>query len=192
MRAMNKVGYESLIRPMMGDRRYNHSLNVAKEAVTLAKLYGADEEKAYIAGILHDITKELPFDEQLQIMQDGGIILDNVQKTAPKLWHGISGSVYIQKDPGITDPDIINAIRYHTTGRAGMSLLERVIFVADFTSEERDYNGAQIMRQKSRESLEEAMIYGFQFTLCDLTQRKLAIHPDEVFCYNDIILNEGK
>ena len=189
---MNKVGYESLIRPMMGDRRYNHSINVANEAVTLAKLYGADEEKAYIAGILHDITKELPFDEQLQIMQEGGIILDNVQKTAPKLWHGISGSVYIQTNPGIKDPDIINAIRYHTTGRAGMSLLEKVIFVADFTSEERDYDGAEIMRQKSRESLEEAMIFGFQFTLCDLTKRKLAIHPDEVFCYNDIILNEGK
>ena len=189
---MNKVGYESLIRPLMGDRRYNHSINVAKEAVTLAKLYGADEEKAYIAGILHDITKELPIDEQLQIMQDGGIILDNVQKTAPKLWHGISGSVYIQTNPGIKDPDIINAIRYHTTGRAGMSLLEKVIFVADFTSEERDYDGAEIMRQKSRESLEEAMIFGFQFTLFDLTKRKLAIHPDEVFCYNDIILNEGK
>ena len=73
-----------------------------------------------------------------------------------------------------------------------MSLLEKVIFVADFTSEERDYDGAEIMRQKSRESLEEAMIFGFQFTLCDLTKRKLAIHPDEVFCYNDIILNEGK
>lgn len=189
---MNTVDYKSVIRPLMGERRYNHSVNVSKEAVTLARLYGADEEKAYTAGILHDITKELPKDEQLQIMRSGGIILDDVQKNAPKLWHGISGSVYIQSKLGVTDPDIINAIRYHTTGRAGMSLLEKVIFVADFTSEERDYNGADIMRKKSRESLEEAMIYGFQFTLCDLSSRRLAIHPDEVFCYNEIILNEVK
>lgn len=181
--------YQSIIRKMMGDYRFTHSVNVAVEAVELAKLYGADEHKAYVAGILHDITKELPHEEQLQIIKDGGIILDDVQKIAPKLWHSVSGSVYIRTKLGITDKDIINAIRYHTTGRAGMSLLEKIIYTADFTSAERSYNGADIMREKSRRSLEEAMIYSCQFTLQNLSAKEAAIHPDQFFCYNDLVLN---
>lgn len=173
----------------MGDYRYTHSLNVAQEAVVLAKLYGCDENKAYIAGILHDVTKEIPKDEQLQIIRDGGIILDSVQQNAPKLWHSISGSVYVQTRLGISDSDIINAIRYHTTGRAGMSLLEKIIYTADYTSAERSYNGADIMREKSRKSLEEAMIFSCQFTLQNLSSKEAAIHPDQIFCYNDLVLN---
>ena len=175
----------------MGDFRYTHSINVAKEAVTLAKLYGCDEEKAYIAGILHDVTKEIPKDEQLQIIRDGGIILDSVQKNAPKLWHSISGSVYVQTHFAIKDADIINAIRYHTTGRAGMSLLEKIIYTADYTSEERSYPGADIMREKSRKSLEEAMVFSCQFTLQNLSSKEAAIHPDQLFCYNELVL-KGK
>ena len=186
---MNLGDYKKIIKPMMSDKRYNHCVNVAKEAVHLAKKYGADEEKAAIAGMLHDITKEMDKEEQLQIILDSGIILDNVQKSAPKLWHGLTGSLYIKKNLGIDDEDILNAIRYHTTGRAGMSLLEKIIFVADFTSEERTYKGVETMRKKSRKSLEEAMIFGFKFTFTDLSERELAIHPDEVYCYNEIVLN---
>lgn len=186
---MNLNDYKEIIKPMISERRYIHCVNVSKEAVFLANKYGADEEKAAIAGMLHDITKEMDNDEQLQIIHDSGIILDNVQKKAPKLWHGITGSLYIKNNLGIDDEDILNSIRYHTTGRAGMSILEKVIFVADFTSDERTYNGVETMREKSRKSLEEAMLYGFRFTFSDLTKRGLAIHPDEIFCYNEIVLN---
>lgn len=188
--SMDVVDYKKIIRPMMGDYRYNHSVNVADEAVALASVYGADAQKAYVAGLLHDITKEVPKEEQLQIIYDGGIILDNVQKNAPKLWHSISGSVYVQTKLGITDSDIINAIRYHTTGRANMSLLEKIIYIADYTSKERNYNGVEIMREKSRKSLEDAMIFSFQFTFNNLSSKECAIHPDEVFAYNDIVLNK--
>lgn len=186
---MNISEYMEIIRPRMSEHRFIHSVNVSKEAVKLAKLYGADEEKAEIAGILHDITKETSTEEQLQIIVDSGIILDDIQKEAPKLWHGLSGSLYIKKNLGITDEDILNAICYHTTGRAGMSLLEKIIFIADFTSEERTYKGISTMRKKSRKSLEEAMLYGFKFTFSDLSRRELAIHPDELACYNEIVLS---
>lgn len=186
---MSITEYKKIIKSMMSENRYNHCVNVSKEAVKLAKRYGGDEEKAAVAGILHDITKEMPKEEQLQIMLDSGIILDDIQKNAPKLWHGISGSVYIKKHFGIEDEDILNAICYHTTGRAGMSLLEKIIFVADFTSEERTYKGVATMRKKSRKSLEDAMLYGFKFTFSDLSSRELAIHPDELACYNEIVLN---
>lgn len=186
---MNIGEYKKIIKPLMSEYRYNHSVNVSKEAVRFAKRFGADEEKAAIAGILHDITKELPKEEQLQIILDSGIILDNIQKNAPKLWHGLSGSLYIKKHLGIDDEDILNAIHYHTTGRAGMSLLEKIIFVADFTSEERTYKGVATMRKKAKKSLENAMLYGFKFTFSDLTSRELAIHPDELSCYNELVLN---
>ncbi len=122
MSALNISDYKKIIRERMGDYRFSHSVNVAKEAKKLAKHYGADENKAEIAGILHDITKEMPKEQQLQIIIDSGIILDNVQLHAPKLWHGMSGSIVVRDELGIDDEDILNAIRYHTTGRAGMQL----------------------------------------------------------------------
>ncbi len=187
---MNIEEYKKIIKPMMSEQRYNHCINVSKEAVKLAKRYGGDETKAELAGVLHDITKELPKEEQLQIISESGIILDETQKNAPKLWHSISGSAYVNNKLNINDADIINAIRYHTTGRAGMSLLEKIIFIADYTSAERTYKGVKTMRKKSRKSLEEAMLYGFKFTFCDLASRELAIHPDELFCYNEIVSNK--
>lgn len=186
---MNLDEYKNLIKSKMSEHRFIHSVNVSKEARKLAKIYGADAEKAAIAGILHDITKEMPVEEQLKIITDSGIILDNVQKNAPKLWHGISGSIYIKENLDINDADILNAIRYHTTGRSGMSLLEKIIFVADFTSQERTYKGVSTMRKKSRKTLDEAMLYGFKFTFSDLSKRELAIHPDELACYNEIVLS---
>ncbi|MCR5653400.1 MAG: bis(5'-nucleosyl)-tetraphosphatase (symmetrical) YqeK [Ruminococcus sp.] len=184
---MNKAEYLSLINERMGERRYIHSVNVAKSAVELARHYGADVEKAEIAGILHDCCKEIPRDEMLQIMTDGGIILDAVEKGTSKLWHAIAGSVFVRDNLKINDDDIINAIRYHTTGRAGMSLLEKVIFIADFISDERDYKGVEIMRKKAFNCLEDAMLFGLQFTITDLTARKLTIHTNALACYNDII-----
>ena len=189
---MDNPDYKKIIRELMGDYRYEHSVNVADEAVTLAELYGGDVKKAYTAGILHDVTKELPNDKQLQIINDGGIILDDVQKQAPKLWHAISGSVYIQTELGITDSDIINAIRYHTTGRANMSLLEKIIYIADYTAKGRDYNGVEVMRELSRKSLEDAMIFSYQFTINKLSSLESAIHPDEIYGYNDIVLKRNR
>ena len=181
--------YKEIIRPMMGERRFNHSVNVSKEAVRLAEKYGADVKKAAVAGILHDITKEVDFENQLQIIRSGDIILTDVEKNTNKLWHAISGSVYIQKELSITDEDIINAVRYHTTGRANMSLLEKVIFLADFTSEERDYPDVDVIRQKAEISLEDGMLYGIQFTLSSLLKRQGYLSLDAIEAYNEILFN---
>lgn len=186
---MTLSDYKDIIKPLMSERRYNHCVNVAIEAVRLAKKYGADPIKAEVAGILHDITKEFVFDEQLQIINSGDIILTEVEKNTNKLWHAISGSVFVQTKLGITDIDIINSIRYHTTGRANMSLLEKVIFVADFTSAERDYTDVDVIRQKAEISLEEGMLYGIQFTLSRLLQRGGYISEDAIDAYNEILLN---
>ena len=183
--------YKALIKTKMGEKRYIHSVNMAKQAVHLAKKYGADVQKAQIAGILHDITKEMPENEQLQLMKNSGIILTKLQMTAPKLWHSISGACYIRDVLGIKDDDIFNAVRYHTTGRSGMSLLEKVIFIADFTGEERDYNGADEMKAAAEESLEKAMEIGLTFSISDLINRRMTVAVETLDAYNELIMNKN-
>ena len=178
--------YEEIIEKRMTSARFRHSKNVAKEAVRLAKKYGADVEKAEIAGILHDATKESSDEEQLELIERAGIELTALERSTRKLWHAISGAAFVQVELGITDPDIINAIRYHTTGRAGMSLLEKVIFIADFTSAERDYDGVDKMRKVADKNLEDAVLEGMSFTISDLAQRKLTIAPDTFMGYNEV------
>ncbi len=174
----------------LSEFRRVHSLNVAEEAVRFAKKYGGDVEKARLAGLLHDVTKETDNEKQLQIIANGGIILTELEKRSPKLWHSISGACYVRDVIGIDDEDIFNAIRYHTTGRAGMSQLEKLIFLADFTSAERDYPDIDVIRAHSENSLEEGMIYGIKFTISRLTGREALISPDALAAYNDILLNK--
>ncbi len=182
---MTVKDYEEIISKRMRSARFKHSKNVAKEAVRLANKYGADVQKAEIAGILHDATKESSEEEQMELISRAGIELTELERSSHKLWHAISGSAFIQLELGIEDEDIINAIRYHTTGRAGMTLLEKVIFIADFTSAERDYDGVDKMRKVADKSLDDAVLEGMAFTIADLAERKLTIAPDTFEGYNE-------
>ena len=185
---INYPRFHKVLKARMGEKRYIHSCNVSEEAVRLARLYGADEEKAKLSGLLHDVTKETPHGEQLAFMESMNVPLSELERSCPKLWHAISGSVFVKEVMEIADEDICNAIRYHTSGRAGMSLLEKCIFIADFTSAERNYSGVDEMRALTAKSLEEAMRYGLSFSISDLAQKNAAIDPNAVACYNEIVL----
>ena len=185
---MNVNDYYTLAKNTLSERRYTHSVNVAAAAVRLAKKYGEDPLKAEIAGILHDITKELNAENQLQLLESGGIILDDVLKKSPQLFHAITGMVYCRDKLEISDPDILSAIRYHTTARADMSLLEKIIFIADFISDERDYPDVDVMRAECEKSLEDGMLYGLGFVIPDLVSKKRAVHPDAISAYNQLAL----
>lgn len=174
----------------LSEYRRVHSLNVSAEAVRFAEKYGGDVEKARLAGLLHDVTKETDNEKQLQIIENGGIILTELEKRSPKLWHAISGACYVRDVIGIDDPDIFNAIRYHTTARAGMSRLEKIIFLADFTSAERDYPDIDVIREHAEHSLEEGMLYGIKFTISRLVGRGDLVSPDALAAYNDILLSK--
>ncbi len=177
--------YEDIISQRMKAARFRHSKNVAKEAIRLAKKYGADPDKAELAGILHDATKETEADEQMKLIAKAGIQLSTLELESPKLWHAISGSAFVQVELGIEDQEVIDAIRYHTTGRAGMTLLDKVIFIADFISADRDYEGVDRMRQIAEKSLDDAVLEGMAFTIADLAERKLTIAPDTFAGYNE-------
>jgi len=183
-----KEEYVEVIRKRLFEKRFNHSLNVAKEAVRLAKKYGANEKKAEIAGLLHDVMKNTEPKEQLAYMMSKNYPITELELSSDKLWHAMSGSCFVKNELCIEDDDILNAIRYHTTARAGMSLLEKIIYLADFTSEERDYNGVEDMRRAVDKSLEFAMMEALKFSISDLARREMAIHPDTLGAFNEIAL----
>ena len=180
--------YKDLLRARLKPKRFVHSLNVADAARALAQKYGADEEKAFVAGLLHDITKNETDEKQLQIFAQNGIILSDVEKSNPKLWHAMSAPLVLKSELNITDEAILGAVRYHTTGKAGMTLLEKVIYIADYISAERDYPDADVMRTLSAESLEGAALYSLQYTFSSLSKKKLPIHPDSLAFYNELVM----
>ena len=128
-----------LAKKRLSAKRYQHTLNVRRMAVKLAKRWGADPEKAALAALLHDTAKELPREEMLQILNDNAIMAENAQNRPSPVWHGICAAILAQTQWGVEDEEVLSAIRCHTTGKPGMSLLDEIVFLADMTSAERDY-----------------------------------------------------
>lgn len=180
--------YEEIIRPLLTEKRFHHSLCVSQAAISLTEKYGGDRRKAEIAGILHDIMKDQPQDKQLKMMEQFGIILTNVEQAAPKLWHAVLGAAYIKNELHLDDAEILDAVRYHTTGRENMTLMDKIIFIADFISADRDYEGVEDLRKAAGQSLEEAMIAGITYTIKDLASGCKPIHPDTIAAYNQTVL----
>ena len=187
----NKTDYgafKEILKKRLNEKRYYHSLCVADEAKRLAEKYGGDTEKAYLAGLLHDITKNASAEEQLKIFSDFGIIPNEIENGAEKLWHAMSGAAYAEHILGIKDPEIIDAIRYHTTAKAGMSLLAKILYLADFTSANRDYDDVEVIRKYVNESLQKAFVYALQYSIKDLVEQARAVHLDTVAAYNQAVL----
>ncbi len=176
---------EEIKKHLQPERLY-HSIHVAEEAKKLALHYGADPEKAYTAGLLHDILKNTSDEVLLNFFRENGIILTQTEQVSRKTWHAIAGEAYCRRKLSVTDSEILSAIRWHTTARAGMTLLDKVIFIADFISADRDYDGVERMREKAYFSLESAMLEGLQFTLAELIENGWAVHEDSLAAYNEL------
>ena len=184
----NFCDLKKFLEKRLNPNRYYHSLCVADEALRLAEKYGCDQEKAYLAGLLHDITKNSDKEEHLHIFDSFGIILSDIEMSAEKLWHAISGAAFVKNILQIDDENIINAIRYHTTAHANMNLLEKIIYLADFISQDRNYDDVDVIRNLVDESLEKALCYALTYSIKDLLEKGRAIHPDTVSAYNDNVM----
>ena len=180
--------YEQEVQRHLTEKRFYHSQCVAQEAARLAQQYGADVEKARLAGILHDIMKDTPPEQQLKILQDSGILLTKTQRHNRKLWHALAGAAYLQQTLQVKDGDIVEAVRCLTSGKKDMSLLEKVLFVADYISADREYPGVERMRQAAYRSLEEAIVEGVLFTVQELMGQRLPVAAESVEAYNDALL----
>lgn len=183
--------YEKLIKDTLSEYRFTHSMNVAKRARELAKIYHLDEEKAYLAGILHDVTKETDYSLQEKYMDNLGIIPTELEKSNKLVYHQVSGACYVKSVLGIDDDEIFGAIRYHTTGHADMTDFEMLVYLADLTSAERSYPDVDKVRELADRSLTDAMLYATRFTITDLANKNRLIHPDTLFCYNWLVSQQN-
>ena len=184
MCSVNINELRDILKIRLSKKRYTHSLNVADAALKLAEKYGADIEKAYLAGLVHDICKEVPTDEQLAMAQKCRQGIDETEQKIPALYHSAAGSWYGENVLHIHDEDILNAVRYHTTGRAGMSRLEECVYLADLISEDRTYKDVGRMRRLAFEDINGAMLEAARFTLSDVIAKGSFIPENSMQTYN--------
>ena len=129
-------------------------------------------------------------EEQLKKIKSFGIILTDLERNAQKLWHSILGAAYIKNELHITDPEIVDPVLYHTTARADMTLPEKILFIADYISADRRYDGVEEMRRVAYEDLDRAVLLGSRETIRDLAERYMAIHPDTMGAFNWCVMNQ--
>lgn len=180
-----------VIKELLTEKRFRHSLNVAYEAMKLAKKYGANIEKAFTAGLLHDIMKDTPLNKQLNIILKSGIKLTETELESPKIWHQISGAAYIKNYLKLDDEEIISAVRYHTTGRANMTLLQKCVYIGDYISSDRCYEGVDEMRKIAYINIDMATFEGERFTILDNVGKKRLISEDSIKAYNYLLAKLG-
>ena len=161
---------------MLKPKRVPHVRGCEAECIRLAERWGADTEKAAEAGILHDITKKLLLDEQLILCKKYGIINDTAEIESPKLLHAKTGAAVARAEFGV-DEDVYNAILWHTTGREGMTLLEKVVYLGDYIEPTREFDGVDALRRLAYESIDDAMILGLEMSLDDI--RSYGAEPHE-------------
>ena len=160
---------------MMRAKRVPHVIGVEEEAIRLALRWGADPELARHAAILHDCTKYLELEEQLELCRQYGVELDELEKVAVKLLHSKTGACIAREVFG--EPDqVYQAIFWHTTARENMTTLEKVIYLADYIEPNRDFEGVERLRKLAYQDLDRALLLGVETTLQEMEERKLPIH----------------
>lgn len=181
------------LRKTLSEKRYVHSLGVADEAKKLAAKYGGDENRAYIAGLVHDCAKEVPPQDMEGILKKKyGVSVDSMSKLTPKILHGVLGACEAQSKFGIYDPEILDAVKYHTTGKGNMSMLAKIIYIADYIEPNRDFDGVRELRSLAYRDIDEAIIKGIDDTIKDLIKRGLLLHPDTIHARNDLIIKRSQ
>ena len=159
------------LKEKLSQKRYTHSLNVAEECRKLALKYGEDPDKAYFAGLLHDICKEIPDEQQKKIVIESGFSVCREELDTKSLWHAIAGAYFIKTRFSVEDIDILNSVRFHTVGRAGMTRLEEIVYLGDLISADRDYKDVDKMRKIAYTSLNSAMLEAFEYSIKSVVKK---------------------
>ena len=186
------VKYEELYeiaKEKLSEKRFNHTLGVVKRAIQYAEIYNENMEKTKIAAILHDIAKEIPKEESYNMLEKYEVKLDDIEKRNFNLIHSILGAEIAKNEYGLDD-DIVNAIKYHTTGRENKSMLEKIIYLADATEPNRNYmsNENELSLNELVEliktNIDEGLEYTLKWNLQSVLRRNLLVHLNTVKAYN--------
>lgn len=181
-------GIISDLRRTLTRKRFIHSLNVMDTAENLAKEQGYDLEKAKLAGLLHDCARDIKQGELIAICEKRGIGLNYVELAQPYLLHGAAGMILAEEKYGIKDREILNAIRYHTTGRENMTLCEKIIFTADYIEPGREQPGIGTIREMAPMDLDSACLEILGNIIVFVVGKNLMLHGDTVRARNFLLL----
>lgn len=157
--------YEKLIKDRLSKKRFNHSMNVAEACYDLAKKNGADEKRCYLAGLLHDIMKEESKELQREMTVNSGLSPDPAECETPALWHAVAGAAYVRDELKISDAEIIGAIRFHTIGCAQLTLLQKIVYLGDMISDDRDYKDIDKFRKICYDDINIAMSVALTYNI---------------------------
>lgn len=166
--------------------RAAHIFGCEKTAVKLARCWGEDEEKARFAALLHDITKQYSHREQLKFVQKYDILVDGDFDRFPALAHAVTGAAVARAEYGACE-DVVNAIRYHTTGRPGMTKLEKILYLADYIEPTRDFKGLEEARELAYRDLDAAVLRSTADCLTYNLKKLRPIHPITIAAYNEMV-----
>lgn len=174
----------ALLKARLSKKRFTHSVNVARAAYALAERWGADPERAYLAGLLHDCCKELPFPEQKELMQQGPFVVSDTEWLCKPVWHGIAAASYMHAELGIEDAEVLGAARWHTVGKANMTRLEEIVYMADLISAERTYRDVDRFRKMAQNDLDKAMLCAFEYAIESVMKKQTPLPVSTVEAYN--------
>lgn len=168
--------------------RFRHSRDVCQTAVRLAEHWDADIEKCRIAGILHDCARNLKGQELLKTARNFGLIPNEFELIQPALIHASLGALIAEKRFGVTDPEVLQAIRRHTTGSTNMTKMDKIIYLADCIEPGRHYAGMQRIREIADKNLNEAVMAAFDHSILFVIAHGGILHPNSIEGRNCLLM----
>lgn len=176
------------VQSQMSSKRFQHVLGVEQSAIQLAEKYGVSIEQASIAALTHDYAKERSDKEMRELIFHEKLDLEWLDYGS-NIWHGPLGALLVERELGISNLDILNAIKHHTVGAEMMSLLEQVIYVADYIEPGRDFPGVEQVRTLAADDLQAAVGFETKQTLHHLIKKNRKIYPKTIATYNKWVAN---
>lgn len=177
------------LKKNMKQERYIHSINVANVAHSLAKHYGIDENKAELAGLIHDCAKEESYEKLAYYARNCGFPVDEESFQITQILHGPASAYIARQVLGVKDEEILSSIRYHVTGKENMTIMEKIIFIADYIEPGRKFQGVEKVRTMVYEDIDKALLIAFDQTIMYIIERKMLLHHDTVSARNYLIKN---
>lgn len=180
---------ENNIRSQMKKKRFLHTLGVMEASATLAKKNGADIYKTAAAALLHDYAKDFDKEQLMVCVKKYKIEIDPIMKYAHQLLHGKVAAAIATHEFGIEDDEVLLAIEYHTTGRRGMGMIEKIIYLSDFIEPGREYTGVDALRKLASEDLDKAVLQALTNTMIYVLRTGKLLHPNTLEARNEMLMD---